>query len=65
MIKNKRKFSEAEAKIIWWDLLNGINKLHQLKIYHRDLKLQNILYIPLKCAKIIDFGMATLMSNST
>jgi len=51
--------------MIWWDLLNGINKLHELSIYHRDLKLQNILYVPNKCAKIIDFGMATLMSDSS
>ncbi len=65
MIINKRKFCEVEARLIWWDLLNGIHKLHKLGIYHRDLKLQNILYIPNECAKIIDFGMANLISNST
>ncbi len=63
MQNNKRKFSEAQARIIWYDLLNGIDKLHKLKISHRDLKLQNILYIPNKCAKIIDFGMATLKTS--
>jgi len=63
MVSDKRKFSEAEARIIWLDLLNGIKKLHELKISHRDLKLQNILYIPNKCAKIIDFGMATLKTS--
>jgi serine/threonine protein kinase len=35
-----------EARLVWSDLLQGIRKLHQLNIIHRDLKLQNILYIP-------------------
>ncbi len=46
MLQNKNKFSEAEAKLIWLNLLNGIKSLHDMDIYHRDLKLQNILYIP-------------------
>ena len=64
MIKNKIKFCEAEARFIWVDLLIGIKELHCLDIYHRDLKLQNILYLPEeKKAKIIDFGMATCFPN--
>lgn len=32
--------------MIWVNLLEGVKQLHNLKITHRDLKLQNILYIP-------------------
>jgi serine/threonine protein kinase len=64
MSKNKKKFCEAEAKLIWIDLLTGIKSLHEMSIYHRDLKLQNILYFSTENkAKIIDFGMATCFSN--
>lgn len=49
-----------EARDIWVSLLQGIESLHKLKIIHRDLKMQNILYIPEKrMIKIIDFGLAT------
>lgn len=58
--EKKRPFTEMEARDIWVSLLQGIESLHKLKIIHRDLKMQNILYIPEKrMIKIIDFGLAT------
>lgn len=45
-------------------MLRGIQALHSMGIYHRDLKLQNVVYLEAeKQAKIIDFGMATCFPN--
>lgn len=42
----------------------GIQALHEMNIYHRDLKLQNVVYLEQqRKAKIIDFGMATCFAN--
>jgi len=42
----------------------GIKALHEMGIYHRDLKLQNVVYLyKERKAKIIDFGMATCFPN--
>ena len=60
MLARKNKFCEDEARGIWHDLLIGIGELHAMGIYHRDLKLQNVVYLAeQRRAKIIDFGMAT------
>lgn len=60
MCINPQKFSESEARPIMMELLKGIGALHEMKVVHRDLKLQNILYNPHKSkVKIIDFGIAT------
>jgi len=49
---------------VWEDLLIGIGTLHATGIYHRDLKLQNVLYLyKERRAKIIDFGMATCFGS--
>ena len=64
MLKHKQKFCESQARLIWLDLLTGIGQLHSMGIYHRDLKLQNIVYLPEEGkAKIIEFGMATCFPN--
>jgi serine/threonine protein kinase len=64
MIRHRQKFCEDEARGLWRDLLEGIRSLHAMGIYHRDLKLQNIVYLPdERRAKVIDFGMATCFPN--
>lgn len=47
MQTHRSKFCEAEARVIWRDLMVGLDKLHSLGIYHRDVKLDNIIYLPL------------------
>jgi calcium-dependent protein kinase len=64
MLEHKEKFCEEEARDVWQDLLIGIRTLHATGIYHRDLKLQNVLYLyQERRAKIIDFGMATCFGS--
>lgn len=59
MTRDKRRFTELEVVQLWKQLLEGVDYLHGKGIMHRDLKLQNILYISQhQQLKIIDFGLA-------
>ena len=55
------KLTEFEAKLVIEQLVETVEYMHQHKIVHRDLKLQNILLEEkddLNHIKIIDFGIA-------
>ena len=56
-LKSKRRVTEDEAKIIFSQLLSALDYIHQYKIGHRDIKLENILYND-NTIKIIDFGLS-------
>ena len=62
MKATRQRFSEHTAARIIRQVLCGIAYLHSQKIAHRDLKLENVLFLnnsrdsPIK---IIDFGFAT------
>jgi serine/threonine protein kinase len=44
------------------DVLTGLTELHQLSIYHADVKLENIIMFG-KIAKIVDFGAAQFVES--
>mmetsp|Transcript_38480 Transcript_38480/g.46443 ORF Transcript_38480/g.46443 Transcript_38480/m.46443 type:complete len:493 (+) Transcript_38480:224-1702(+) len=55
------QYSEADAKLCFKKILEGINYLHQKKVVHRDLKLENLLLAKsgdLSTVQIADFGLA-------
>ena len=55
---NKEIMNEKFFKNIAYQIINGICTLHEKRIIHRDIKLENILYDPVtKTAKIGDFGL--------
>lgn len=53
---------------IWnfaYDLISGLQYLHSLDIYHRDIKPQNIFYTAANIFKIGDLGASKLKSNQS
>ncbi|KAG4305007.1 hypothetical protein PORY_001682 [Pneumocystis oryctolagi] len=56
---------ENIVKKIMWEIVSGLIFLHSHKIIHRDLKLSNILLDENDIAKIADFGLSTVLQNSS
>jgi len=62
--KTNRQLDENEAKSIFRQVLSGISYLHGKNIYHRDIKLENLILDENGCVKIIDFGFATFSQKT-
>lgn len=54
----QKRLNESEAKLISYELAEGVKYLHDKSIIHRDLKLGNILLTSDHIIKICDFGLA-------
>eukprot|EP00049_Salpingoeca_infusionum_P009570 m.161891 g.161891 ORF g.161891 m.161891 type:complete len:497 (+) comp14367_c6_seq3:790-2280(+) len=52
-------FSEGMAHTIFRQLVDGMVYLHEIPVYHRDLKLENVMVADDYTIKIADFGSAT------
>lgn len=52
--------TESQAKVVFLQLIKAISYLHAQHICHRDLKLENIIFLDKHSynLKIIDFGLA-------
>ncbi|CAH2074227.1 unnamed protein product, partial [Iphiclides podalirius] len=57
--------NEDQVKKITWDLVSALYYLHSHRVLHRDLKPQNVLLDSSGRAKLCDFGLARIMTNST
>jgi serine/threonine protein kinase len=53
-----RYLKEKDAAKLFAQLISGVNYLHQKKIVHRDLKLENLLLDKHRNVIITDFGFA-------
>ena len=57
-IVNNKRLDEDEASIFFYQLINGVEYIHNLGYAHRDLKPENLLLCKNKILKIIDFGLS-------
>jgi serine/threonine protein kinase len=63
-VKRKGKLPEAEAKIVFRQIVYGARVCHTSNVLHRDFKLDNILLDEdLTTAKICDFGVSKFVKR--
>lgn len=60
MLASRGKLSEQEARELFCSLVVCLDYCHRQGIYHRDLKLENILITSSGQLKICDFGLASV-----
>ena len=59
------RIKEDKCKKIYYQIVKAINYCKLNNIYHRDIKLENILLIDEKIVKIIDFGFSIKCPKKT
>ncbi|CAD7938578.1 unnamed protein product [Amoebophrya sp. A120] len=52
------RVKEREAVKFFHQILNGVEKIHSMRVVHRDLKPENLLLDSHKNIKIVDFGLS-------
>lgn len=57
-INKRTRLTESVARLLFHDLLCGVEKCHTMSIVHRDLKCENLLLSGKMILKISDFGFA-------
>jgi len=63
---DKNRFAptpESIAQVLFRQIANAIKYIHKTGVFHRDLKLENILILPSGKIKLIDFGLCALSEH--
>ncbi len=63
MLKQRGRFSEAEAIALMIQACAGIGYAHRAGLVHCDVKPQNMLVTPDKRLKVVDFGIARALAT--
>lgn len=61
----KGRLKEDIARWVFQQLISAVDFCHRRGVYHRDLKLENLLLDELGNLKVSDFGLSTLVESST
>ncbi|VYS48462.1 unnamed protein product [Arabidopsis thaliana] len=62
-IVSKGKLSETQGRKMFQQLIDGISYCHNKGVFHRDLKLENVLLDAKGHIKITDFGLSALSQH--
>jgi serine/threonine-protein kinase len=65
LLEEKDRVAPAQAKRVLRDVCEALSYAHSRKIAHRDLKPSNIMVGPQGHAKVMDFGIARMMKDTT
>ncbi|KAL0222445.1 hypothetical protein RCL1_002299 [Eukaryota sp. TZLM3-RCL] len=57
-IISRKKYTEADAALIFKQILSAVDYMHTNHVVHRDLKPENCLYSSDNVVKVADFGLA-------
>lgn len=61
--KSHKRLDEAEASVIYKQIISALEYCHEKNITHRDIKLENVQLDLDYRVKLIDYGFATCYSN--
>lgn len=59
-MNERETFPEDDVKTVIYSVFEAVNYLHSIGIVHRDLKMENIMFLDqgINNVKIIDFGLS-------
>jgi len=62
--KTNHRMSDKECADVFSQIIRGMDYLHTKNIFHRDIKLENIIVENNSKIKIIDFGFSILVDST-